>query len=243
MFFRLFLLFFVVFACCGEELTFEFDGKFYRIGNTHLLGQQKNFRGDDLLLVSKVRDLFLSSVKNPSNCVFDEKNPSKLSVRSKIKLKSDGKNLTGEIIALDKYYLQTDIPFARGDSGKIVYDMSDKPVGLVSHYVVQNGRTVNFIIRIDNLQKSEFEILKSSAILRDWRVFNEYKEHEYKIFNGLQKCSTSEEMRKFLLSQMILRKEYIGWQSTYLKNETDKSRKTVRNIYERFLNEKSSDTR
>ena len=243
MVFRLFLLFFVVFACCGEELTFEFDGKFYCIGNTHLFGQQKNFRGDDLLLTSKVRDLFLSSVKNPSDCIFDGKTPSNLSVGSKIKLKSDGKNLTGKITAFDKYYLQTDIPFARGDSGKIVYDMSDKPVGLVSHYIVLNGRTLNLIVRIDNLQKSEFETIKSSALLRDWQVFNEYKEHEYKIFHGLKVCSTPEAMHKFLLSQIILRKEYIGWQSTYLKSETNKSKKTVRNIYERFLNEKSSDTR
>lgn len=235
MFFRLFLLFFVVFACCGEELTFEFDGKFYRIGNTHLFGQQKNFREDDLLPVSKVRDLFLSSVKNPSDCIFDGKTPSNLSVGSKIKLKSDGKNLTGKITAFDKYYLQTDIPFARGDSGKIVYDMSDKPVGLVSHYIVQNGRTLNLIVRIDNLQKSEFETIKSSALLRDWRVFNDFKEYEYRIIQGVKKCSSAKEIRKFLLSQMILRKEYIGWQSTYLKNETDKSRKTVRNIYERFF--------
>ena len=243
MVFRLFLLFFVVFACCGEELTFKFDEKFYHVGNTHLFGQQKNCKSDELLLTSKVRDLFLSSVKNPSDYVFDGKNPSKLSVGNKIKLKSDGKNLTGKITALDKYYLQTDIPFARGDSGKIVYDMSDKPVGLVSHYIVLNGRTVNFIVRIDNLQKSEFETIKSSALLRDWQVFNEYKEHEYKIFHELKECSTPEAMRKFLLSQMILRKEYIGWQSTYLKNETDKSRKTVRNIYERLKKKKSSDTR
>ena len=235
MFFRFFILLILVFTCCADELTVVFDEKFYHVGNTHLFGQQKNCKSDELLLTSKVRDLFLSSVKSPSNCVFDGKNPSNLSVGSKIKLKSDGKNLTGKITAIDKYYLQSDISFNRGDSGKIVSDMSEKPVGLVSHYVVENGRKINFIVRIDNLQKSEFETIKSSALLRDWRVFNDFKEYEYRIIQGVKKCSSAKEIRKFLLSQMILRKEYIGWQSTYLKNETDKSRKTVRNIYERFF--------
>lgn len=235
MFFRLFLLLMIVFTCCADELTVVFDGRFYRVGNTHAVGEIEWCRSADRFMVSRERDLFLMPVKSPSNCVFDGKNPSNLSVGSKIKLKSDGKNLTGKITALDKYYLQTDIPFARGDSGKIVYDMSDKPVGLVSHYIVLNGRTVNFIVRFDNLEKSEFETIKSSALLRDWKVFNEYKEHEYRIIQGVKKCSTPEAIRKFLLSQMILRQEYIGWQSTYLKNETDKSEKIIKDIYERFL--------
>ena len=235
MFFRLFLLLMIVFTCCADEMTVVFDGKFYRVGNLHAFGDTEWCRSADCFMVSRERDLFLVSVKSPSNCVFDGKNPSNLSVGSKIKLKSDGKNLTGKITAIDKYYLQSDISFNRGDSGKIVSDMSEKPVGLVSHYVVENGRKINFIVRFDNLEKSEFEKIKTAQLLQDWRVFNDLKEYEYRIIQGVKKCSSAEEMRKFLHSQMTLRKEYAGWKSTYLKNETDKSEKIIKDIYERFL--------
>ncbi|MBR1967454.1 MAG: hypothetical protein IKA22_12685 [Lentisphaeria bacterium] len=235
MFLRLLLFFFAAFACCAEELTVAFDGRFCSAGNTHSAGQIKYYQRDELLLVSKVRDLYLFPVKKPSDCIFKRKNLSNLSVESKVKFKSGGKNLTGRIIGIDEFYYQIDIPVTHGDSGKTVFDMSGNPVGMVSHYVIKNGRKLNCIVRMDNLKKSEFEIIKADDLLRDWRIFNEFKEYEYGIIQGLKECSSYDATRKFLLSQMVLRKEYIGWKSTYLKNETKKSRKTISDIFERFL--------
>ena len=143
--------------------------------------------------------------------------------------------MTGRIIGIDEFYYQIDIPVTHGDSGKTVFDMSGNPVGMVSHYVIKNGRKLNFSVRMDNLKKSEFEIIKAGELLRDWKIFNEFKEYEYRIIQGLKECSSHEAMQKFLRSQMLLRKEYIGWKSTYLKNETEKSKKTVSDIFERFL--------
>ena len=118
---------------------------------------------------------------------------------------------------------------------KSFFDMSGNPVGTVSHYVIKNGRKLNFVVRMDNLKKSEFEIIKFADLLRDWKIFNEFKEYEYRIIQGVKECSSQEAMQKFLRSQAVLRKEYIGWKSTYLKNETEKSKKTVSYIFERFL--------
>ena len=235
MFLRLLLFFSAAFSCCAEELTVAFDGSFCRAGNTHSAGKAKYYQSDELLLVSKVRDLFLVPVRKPSNCILNRKKLLTLSAGSKVKLESGGQHLTGMIVDDDEFYYQINIPVTHGDSGKIVFDMSGNPVGMVSHYVIKNGRKLNFSVRMDNLKKSEFEIIKAGELLSDWKIFNEFKEYEYRIIQGLKECSSHEAMQKFLRSQMLLRKEYIGWKSTYLKNETEKSKKTVSDIFERFL--------
>ena len=231
----LFLICSLAFGCCtAEELYYSC---------THLYGTCQKAQKSSFAYVSKVRDVFILPVKNPSNPLFELENPSNLSVKSKIKLKSDGKNLTGTIVGIDGFYYQTDIPFRRGDSGKAVYDMRWNVIGLVSHQIEKNNRKHYFIVRTDNLKKDEFEKISRNELLADWRVFNDVKEYEKLLFDGVKKCANEREAKKFLLRNQVLRKQYIGWKSAYLKKETEKSFINIRKLYERFCHEKSNDQR
>ncbi len=231
----LFFIFTLAFCCCTAE-------EFY-CSCTHLYGTCKEAKNNSFVYVSKVRDIFILPVKNPSNPLLELKNPSNLSVKTKIKLKSDGKHMTGTIVKVDDCYYQTDIPFCRGDSGNTVYDMRQNAIGLVSHFVEKNSRKLYFIVRTDNLQKDEFERISRDELLADWRIFNKVKEYEKLLFDGVKKCANEREAKKFLLRNQVLRKQYIGWKSAYLKKETEKSFINIKKLYERFCYEKSNDQR
>lgn len=230
----LFLLLSCAFHVFGADLHIRFAGQIFRVLPTHLYGAEKCAESCMILSVSALRDLTLIPVKNPSNPVFEAENPSNLSVKTKIKLKIDGKVLTGKITAVDEYYYETDILFVRGYSGKIVCDMTDRPVGIVSHFISSEGVRKNRVVRIDNLSIFEFEKIKSSDLLKDRRVFSSIKEHEYKLVDGLKKCADADEARNFLLRNAIKRKQYIGWKSTYLKIETIKSQINTQKLYKGF---------
>ena len=127
MFLRLLLFFAAAFACCAGELTVAFDGSFCRVGNTHSAGQTEYYQSDELLLVSKVRDLFLVPVGRPSNCILNGKKLLNLSAGSRVKLERGGQEQKGRIAVVDEFYYQRDtldrIHARANDLFKLVFNL------------------------------------------------------------------------------------------------------------------------
>lgn len=227
---KILLLFFVCCICCGNELLLEFNGNVYQTGNTHAFDLSKFSKMPENLLISTRRDLFLASVKSTVkstvNFFSPSKNPSNLQINDKITLKSDGNFLTGSILKIGKYFIETNLHVKRGDSGKTVFDGKNMPIGLISHYKKDN-RAV--IVRIDNLSKNEFEKITPAQLQTDLQFFNEQKEYEYYLLECLKKSSSSDQFKK-MLKQHKMPPYHSKWHSAYLQHEYMKSR----NICKKF---------
>lgn len=227
---KILLIFLICNICCGEEIFVRMDKNIYRIANTHSFELSNIYPTTGKILVSKYRDLFLEPVKFSVKSPIPSNFPSNLHVGQEIKLKSDGKFLTAKINSFDKYFIVSDLKIKRGDSGKIVFDSKNIPIGLVSHY----KKSQTFIVRIDNLSKDEFETLTPSELHADHQIFNKQKEYEYLLLDGLKKSSSHTEMKRFLNNNLRLKKEYTNWHSTYLKKMYNESQKNISAIINAF---------
>ena len=228
-------LFFLTASLAASDYCIKKDAGFYRLINTHSFGRYAVTSQSQKCLVSTRRDLILLSVKNPSNSVFSVKNPSFYYSNSKIKLKIDGKYLTGKIISADEKYFDIDLEIKPGDSGCGVFDAANGNLaGLVSHQFYDGKTTRNRIVRTDNLSDDDFEEINAAELLKEWQIFNSVKQYEYSLRETLKNASTFEEIQKFILLHPFNHVSDTVWKSSFLKNETEKSINNIKQIQKRF---------
>ena len=229
-----FIAVFVVWLLCGTLLhavsyCYEKDGKLYNLYNTHLYGTLKNIHLHEHVLAAVSRDIVLIPVKNPSNCIFSNKNPSFMHKERKIIMKFDGKIFQGSILEVSEKHFTIDIKSRRGSSGIPVMDADNKSLyGLLSHIVENAAAGKSVVVRTDNLHEEKFEKIKASDFMRDWKYFSMVKEREYLLLDGLKKASDDIQFKSFLLKNPpAFPEKYNDWKSTYLRNQTLQSLKNI----------------
>lgn len=222
---KILLLLLICSTCHGKDIFIRIDKQIFRICNIHMFDMAKLHSKQEKLYVSKYRDLFLEPVKYTVKSVIDGKTPSNLHIGAKIELKSDGKILTGKIINLNEYFIQSDIPVMRGDSGKSV-TADAKVIGLISY----SKNKTSFIVRIDTLSPDEFEKITPYQLLKDWKLFNDQKEYEYAFIDGLKNCTSRREMKRFLKNNLLSERTNHKWHSSYLEAKFRESAENIRNL-------------
>ena len=219
------------FVCYADDLFIQFDGNICRTGNLHAFDLKKVENRNTPLLISAHRDLFLepvkSSVKSSVIFTYPVNRPSFLRCGQKIDFKNDGIKMSGNIIAINKYFIQSDIIVKRGDSGKIVSESNGTPIGLVSYH---NNKNRTFIVRIDNLDSSEFEKISPLQLHADWQIFNTSKEYEYLLFDTLKKSSSISEIKQVLSSHPPPHEKFHQWHSSYLRSKYYESQQNIKKI-------------
>lgn len=224
----------LLFCGAAHGVVIERNNQQYRAVNTHLFTSETACANDTKILVSADSDLTLIPVKNPSNPIFSVKNPSFSRINQKIKLKIDGKTFHGKIIAENRGFFEIDIPFGRGHSGIAVFYTGNNDIaGLLSHYVSGKHGKRFFVTRLDYPENMIFEKMDAKQLFADLKAFQKYKQYEALAVDALFNAKNKDELKK-ILQNLPAPEIYSKWHSTYLKNEAEKSKHNINEIYKRF---------